>query len=301
MPEAHRKVGFAVLLMLGATLCFAALDATSKHLSKTYPIPMMVWGRYTFHCLMMLIFLAPSMRLQLIATSRPIAQVTRALLLVGTTGFAMAGFSLMPLAESTAILFITPLVVVILSHWLLKESITGGHWMAVVAGFCGALLIARPGGALSLQGIFWMSLAAACYAFYQVQTRQLSPTENTVTMLFYTALVGTVSMTLAAPLYWGGPIPDWIDAALIASLGIYGGTGHLMLTRAFRYAAASFLSPFLYAQLIWAILLGSVFYDHLPDLLSIAGMAVIAASSLSIALSERFRQASAAKDRDTTC
>ncbi|MCX7146800.1 MAG: hypothetical protein NT042_11495, partial [Sulfuritalea sp.] len=60
MPEARRKVGFAVLLMLGATLCFAALDATSKHLSKTYPIPMMVWGRYTFHCLMMVIFLAPS-------------------------------------------------------------------------------------------------------------------------------------------------------------------------------------------------------------------------------------------------
>ncbi len=301
MPEARRKVGFAVLLMLGATLCFAALDATSKHLSKTYPIPMMVWGRYTFHCLMMVIFLAPSMRLQLVATSRPIAQITRALLLVGTTGFSMVGFSMMPLAESTAFLFITPLVVVILSHWLLKESITAGHWLAVVAGFCGALLIARPGGALSLHGIFWMSLAAACYAFYQVQTRQLSPTENTVTMLFYTALVGTVSMTLAAPLYWGGPMPDWIDAVLIASLGIYGGTGHLMLTRAFRYAAASFLSPFLYAQLIWAMVLGWLFYDHLPDLISIAGMAVIAASSLSIALSERFRQANAAKDRDTTC
>ncbi|MDO8341551.1 MAG: hypothetical protein Q7T59_06280 [Candidatus Woesebacteria bacterium] len=117
MPEAHRKVGFAVLLMLGATLCFAALDATSKHLSQTYPIPMMVWGRYTFHCLMMLIFLAPSMRLQLIATTRPRAQIARALMLVGTTGFSMAGFSMMPLAESTAFLFITPLVVVILSHW----------------------------------------------------------------------------------------------------------------------------------------------------------------------------------------
>lgn len=77
MPEARRKVGFAVLLMLGATLCFAALDATSKRLSQTYPVPMLVWGRYTFHCLMMLIFLAPSMRLRLIATTRPIAQVTR--------------------------------------------------------------------------------------------------------------------------------------------------------------------------------------------------------------------------------
>ncbi len=291
MPDSSRKVGFAVLLMLGATLCFSALDATSKHLSQTYPIPMLVWGRYTFHCLMMLIFLAPSMRLQLVATSRPRAQITRALMLVGTTGFSMAGFSMMPLGESTAFLFVTPLVVVILSHFLLKESITGGRWIAVIAGFCGALLIARPGGSLNLPGIIWMSLAASCYAIYQIQTRQLSPTENTVTMLFYTALVGTVSMTLAAPLYWGGPMPGWIDAALIASLGIYGGTGHLMLTRAFRYAAASFLSPFLYAQLIWAMALGGLFYRHLPDLLSLAGMAVIAASSLSIALSERFRQA----------
>ena len=290
MPEGGRKVGFAVLLMLGATLCFAALDATSKHLSQTYPIPMMVWGRYSFHCLMMLVFLAPSMRLQLVATRRPMAQVVRALMLTGTTGFAMAGFSMMPLAESTAFLFVTPLVVVILSHFLLKESITGAHWIAVIAGFCGALLIARPGGALNLQGIFWMSLAAACYAIYQIQTRQLSPTENTITMLFYTALVGTVSMTLAAPLYWGGPMPGWIDAALIASLGIYGGTGHLMLTRAFRYAAASFLSPFLYGQLVWAMLLGWLFYEHLPDLLSVAGMAVIVGSSLSIAVSERLRR-----------
>lgn len=289
MPD-RRRVGYAVLLMLGATLCFAALDATSKHLSRTYPIPMMVWGRYAFHCLMMVLFLAPSMRLGLVATARPGAQVVRALMLTGTTGFAMAGFSIMPLAESTAFLFVTPLLVVILSHRFLKESITRGHWIAVAAGFCGALLIARPGGSLSLQGIVWMTLAAACYAIYQIQTRQLSPTENTVTMLFYTALVGTVSMTLAAPLYWGGPMPDWPDAALIASLGLYGGTGHLMLTRAFRYAAASLLSPFLYAQLIWAMLLGWLFYEHLPDLLSVAGMAVIAGSSLSIALSERYRR-----------
>jgi drug/metabolite transporter (DMT)-like permease len=152
-----------------------------------------------------------------------------------------------------------------------------------------------------MQGIILMSLAAICYAIYQVQTRQMSMTENTVTMLFYTALVGTVSMTLAAPLYWGGPMPDAWQALSIASLGIYGGTGHLLMTRAFRHAPASTLSPFLYAQLIWATLLGWMFYSQLPDLLSTVGMAVIAASSLSIALSERFRQANAAKDTDTAC
>jgi drug/metabolite transporter (DMT)-like permease len=290
LPDTGHKTGLAVLLMLGATLCFAALDATSKHLARTYPIPMMVWGRYSFHCLMMLILVAPTMRMRLVATRRPVAQVIRALMLVGTTGFSMAGFSMMPLAESTAIVFIAPLVVVMLSHWLLRETIAGIHVLAVIAGFFGVLLIARPGGALNMPGLFWMLLAAACYSIYQVQTRQLSPGENTLTMLFYTALVGTVSMTLAAPLYWGGPMPDWIDAMLIASLGIYGGTGHLLLTRAFRYAAASFLSPFLYVQLIWAMLLGWTFFGHLPDLLSLLGMAVIVGSSLSIAYAERLRR-----------
>lgn len=283
--------------MLGATLCFAALDATSKHLSHTYPVPMMVWGRYSFHCLMMLVLVAPSMRMRLVATKRPVAQIVRALMLVGTTGFSMAGFSMMPLAESTAIVFIAPLVVVMLSHWLLKEAIAGIHVLAVIAGFIGVLLIARPGGALNPPGLAWMLLAAGCYSAYQIQTRQLSPGENTLTMLFYTALVGTVTMTLAAPLYWGGPMPGWIDALLIASLGIYGGTGHLMLTRAFRHAPASFLSPFLYVQLIWAMLLGWLFFGHLPDLVSIAGMAVIVGSSLSIAYAERLRRKIAARER----
>jgi drug/metabolite transporter (DMT)-like permease len=296
MPEARPFIG--ILLMLGAGLCFAALDATSKHLTQTFSVPMLVWARYTVHFVLMVVFLAPSMRAKLIATQRPVALTARALMLVGTTGFAMAGISIMPLAESTALLFVTPLIVVILASWLLKESVNAGRWIAVAAGFGGALLIARPGGAMTTYGIILMSLAAGCYAIYQVQTRHMSVTENTVTMLFYTALVGTVSMSLAAPLYWGGPMPDAWQALGIASLGIYGGTGHLMMTRAFRHAPASALSPFLYAQLIWATLLGWLFCDHLPDLLSFAGIAVIAASSLSIALSERFKQANAAKDTD---
>lgn len=297
MPEPRPFIG--ILLMLGAGLCFAALDATSKHLAQTFAVPMLVWARYTVHLVLMLIFLAPAMRSRLVATQRPFAMTVRALMLVATTGFAMAGFAIMPLAESTAFLFVTPLVVVILASWLLKEAVSVGRWFAIVAGFAGAMLVARPGGALSTRGVVLMTLAAACYAIYQVQTRQMSSTESTVTMLFYTALVGTVSMSLAAPLFWGGPMPDAWQGLAIASLGVFGGTGHLLMTRAFRHAPVSTLSPFLYGQLVWAVLLGWLFYAHLPDLLSIAGMAVIAASSLSIALSERLRQAAVAKDRDT--
>lgn len=278
------RPGIGLLLMMGAVLCFAALDAMSKHLSQHFPVPMLVWGRYTFHCLMMVIFLAPSLRFKLVATARPGLQTFRGLMLVGVTGFAMAGFSIMPLAESTAILFVTPLLVVILAHLILREKITRTRWLAVLAGFGGAILIARPSGALTADGIVFMALAAVCYAIYQIQTRQLSPTENTLTMLFYTALVGTVVTTLAAPLYWGGPIPALTDAMLIATLGIFGGTGHLLLIRAFRHAPASLLSPLLYVQLIWATLLGWYFFDHLPDWISMVGMAIIAASSISLAL-----------------
>lgn len=299
MPEARPVVG--ILLMLGAGLCFAALDATAKHLTQTFPVPMLVWARYAVHLALMLMFLAPSMRSRLIATRRPVALIARALMLVGTTTFAIAAFSIMPLAEGTAFLFVTPLIVVILASALLKESVTPGRWCAILAGFAGALLIARPGGTLTGPGILLMSLAAGCYAVYQVQTRQMSATENTVTMLFYTALVGTVALSLAAPLYWGGPMPNASQALGIASLGIYGGTGHLLMTRAFRHGPASTLAPFLYAQLVWAMLLGWLFYGQLPDLLSVAGMAVIAASSLSIALAERVRQAGAAADRDRAC
>lgn len=291
-PERHAAQG--ILLMLGATLCFALLDATAKHLAHSFPVPMLVWARYTLHCLLMLLFLAPRMRWRLVATRRPVMNVVRALLLVAVTGLNIAALRLLPLAETTALLFVTPLLVALLAAPLLGERMTAGRWAASLAGFCGVLLIARPGGSLDLAGVALVLAAAGCYALYQIQTRQLSPTENTITMVFYTALVGTVATSLAATFFWDGPLPDPREALLIASLGIYGGTGHYMLIKAFRGAPASSLSPFLYVQLVWAALLGWLAFDHWPDGASLAGMAVIAASSLVLALLPR---AGAAKPR----
>lgn len=273
--------------MLAAVLCFALLDATAKHLSQSFPVPMLVWARYTLHFVLMLVFLAPALRWRLVATQRPAMQVVRALMLVGTTGFAMAAFRHLPLAETTALIFVTPLIVALLAGPFLGERLRPLHWGASIFGFLGALLIARPGGALNPTGIALVLGAAVCYSIYQIQTRQLSPSESTLTMLFYTALVGTASMTLAAPLYWGGPLPDLTEGLMIASLGIYGGTGHYLLTKAFRIAPATTLSPFLYVQLLWATLLGWIVFDHWPDATTLAGMAIIAAGSVTLALTQR--------------
>ncbi len=289
MPEAAKHPFHGVLLMLLALFFFAALDATAKHLVLTFALPLLVWARFTLHCLLMVVFLAPSMRGKLLATKRPLIQVIRALLLLGVSLFALAALRLMPLAETTAILYVTPLLVVLLSGPFLGERVSLRRWASVATGFAGALLIARPGGALSGLGILFSLAAALCYSVYQIQTRQLSSTESAVTMLFYTALTGTVAMSLALPWFWSGPMPSPEQALLIASLGISGGAGHFLLTRAFRHTPASTLSPLMYVQLIWATLLGWQLFGQFPDRLSILGMLAIAGSGLSIALSESRR------------
>lgn len=277
-----------IALFLAAMLLFSLLDATAKHLSQTFPVSMLVWARYTLHCLLMVVFLAPSMGAKLVATRRPLAQIVRGVMLVIVTGFGIAALQRMPLAETTALVFITPLLVTVLAVPLLKERIPPARWAAVVLGFCGVLLIARPGGAMTGTGVAFALIAALAYSLYQILTRQLAGLEHPISMLFYTALMGTVVMTLGLPWFWDGPMPDPEQALLIASLGIYGGSGHFLLIRAFRLAPASLLSPFLYVQLIWATALGWLVFGHFPDALAMTGMAIIAASGLSIALSERF-------------
>jgi drug/metabolite transporter (DMT)-like permease len=277
----------AVTLMLVAMLCFALLDATSKHLSQTFNVPLLVWARYMVHCLLMLVFLGPRHGLGLVRTRQPIAQIVRALLLLAVTGFAMAAFQIMPLAETTALIFVTPLIVALLAGPILGEKVGRPRWIAALVGFGGMLLIARPGSSLDPAGIVYTLIAAVCYAIYQIQTRMMTATETPLTMVFYTALVGAGAMSPALPWIWAGPVPSALEALMIGSLALYGGIGHFLLTHAFRDAPASMLAPFLYAQLIWASLLGWLFYDHWPDAFSIAGMVIIVAGGISVALLER--------------
>lgn len=286
-PAQHPLRG--ILLFMLALMLFALLDATSKHLTATFAVPLLVWARYTLHFAIMLVFVAPSMRLQLVRTDNLALQIVRALALVGTTGFAMMAFRSMPLAEATAVLFLSPLLVTLLAGPFLGERIGAGRWAAVVVGFAGVILIARPGGALTLAGVLWALAGAACYAAYQLLTRRLSHAEHPLTLLFYTALVGTAVMSLALPWFWFEFSPSTLQWLQIASLGFYGGVGHFILIRAFRLAPASTLTPFGYTQLIWAGLLGWLVFGHIPDALSAAGMAVIAASGLWLALGERRR------------
>jgi len=235
----------------------------------------------------MLVMLGPALRTRLFRTRRPGMHLVRGLLLLSTSLCGVAAFQRMPLAEATAIIFASPVIVVLLARPILGEKIGALRWLAVLLGFGGVLLVARPGSGLVPEGIAFALAAAVVYALYQILTRKMSSTESPVTLLFHTALIGSALTTAALPWMNHGPDPSTPDYLAMGAMGVLAGCGHFLLTRAFREAPASLLSPLLYVQLLWATLFGWLVFDQLPDRIALGGMLVIGVAGVLIAIDSR--------------
>jgi drug/metabolite transporter (DMT)-like permease len=279
----QRKL-YSIILILTATFLFAVMDTFSKYLTAYFAVPLIVWARYAVHLIFMLVGIAPGMGREIVVTKHPWLMTFRGLLLASSSLLVVFAFRTLPLAETTALVFSTPLIVVLIAGPLLGEKVRLQGWLATIAGFGGVLLIARPGGSTFGIGVVYALGCALCYAGYQILTRKLSVTEPSMRQLFYTALVGTIAMSCFVPASWTGEVPTPGQGLIIASLGFFGGIGHFLLIRAFRETMASALSPLLYVQLIWATLLGWIFFGHLADPLTTVGMLIIGGSSLGLAL-----------------
>jgi len=274
----------SVLFFLTATWLFAIHDATSKYLTTYFAVPLLIWARYLVYLLIMLVTVAPRIGRKVVVTHRPWLMILRALMLVGVSILFQNCLKIMPLAEATALVYVTPLLVAVMAGPMLGEKLRLIHVIATVAGFVGVLIIARPGGSISGLGVAYGLGAAFCYTAFQLLTRKLSTSEPVMRQIFYTALVGTVAMSFFVPVYWTGELPTLNQALLIISLGFCAGIGQFLFTRAFHEIPASTLSPLLNIQLVWAMLLGWAIFGQLPDLITVVGMLIIGASCLSIAL-----------------
>lgn len=283
------------LLAAAGLFLFACMDSTTKYLTTHYNVPFVVAMRYIVHFLLMVMILAPRHSAQLIHTQRTGLVITRALVLsIASLCMGMA-LHRMPLAETTAINFLAPTLVALLAGSILGEKIGGWGWAAIVTGFIGVLLIARPGGGLDAVGIMFALGAAAANAGYQLLSRLLASTEKAITLLFYTALIGTIMYGIALPWFWEKEAPSSLQVVLLLSMGASGGLGHYLFTLAYRHAPASVLAPTTYLQLLWAGLLGWIIFGTIPDNMSLIGMAVVAISGLIIAFKARFTTATPAK------
>jgi len=285
MPPAHPLRG--ALLCLVALALFACMDATTKYLSQSHAVPLIVGVRYLGNFLLMVALLGPTHGSRMVRTKRTRLVVLRAICLAIGSLFIGLALQRMPVAETTAMTFLAPILLVVVAGPILGERVGWIGWAATLAGFAGVLLIARPGGGLVTMGVVFALIAVVMNLGYQLLSRVLAASENTFALLFYTALSGSVIYGIAMPWFIEDHAPSLLEAALFLSLGILGGTGHFLFTAAFRLAPASLLAPLNYMQLLWAGLLGWLVFDDVPDAVSLLGMAMIAGSGVLVALRTR--------------
>lgn len=262
-------------LVLLATACFATLDTATKVSTAVVPVIMGVWFRYMFQAVSMAAVLLPRHGLSVLRTVHPKYHLLRGALLMGSSVFAFLSLRYMPMAEFTAIVLVVPLVVTLLAATTLKEHVSPLRWSLTAGGFVGTMIVLRPGG----DAFSWASLLPLGLVFtnawFQVLTSKLAQTENPLTMNFYSGWVGAIIASLALPFAWTA-LPSWHWWALLCLMGFMGTVGHFMLILAFQRAPASTLTPYLYAQIAFAMLGGWLVFARVPDFISLVGIGLIA-------------------------
>jgi len=285
----HARPLHGIILMLLVTLLFAGHDTLSKYLSGFYPVVMIVWARYVVHTLLMAAMLLPSTGLNILRSHRPGLQGLRALFLLGSSLLFTSGLMFIPLAEATAVNFLAPLLVTVLSVFLLNEQVSLGQWLAVILGFVGVLIIVRPEGSFFTLPILLPFGSALTFCAYQLLSRKVAECDKSTTSNFFAGLQNALLMTLLVPFFWHFP-DNFKDGLLMLALGGLGMLGHLLISQVFHYAPPALLAPFSYCQLVFATLLGWLFFSDWPDNISLLGISLVCVSGLAAAILQQRRK-----------
>ncbi len=264
-----------IALTVAAMACFAVLDTTTKYTSASVPLLMALWFRYAFQAVATTLVVLPQRGWAALRTAHPKFQVLRGALLLMSSSFAFLSLKFMPVGEFTAIVMLTPLVITLLASTALGESVSRLRWALVFGGFVGTLVIIRPGH----EAFEWTTLLplglVVSNSWFQVLTSKLAKTEDPVTMHMYTGWVGTLLACLPLPWVWA-TLPSGSLWGWLMVMGLAATVGHFLLILAYQRAPAATLTPYLYAQIGFAMLGGWVAFAHVPDNYSFVGMLMIA-------------------------
>jgi drug/metabolite transporter (DMT)-like permease len=288
-PDARRARLTGIALMCGAVGCFSFLDADAKYLGRHMDVLEVVWARYTFAFIFALAWSNPIRRPGMLSSARPVLQIARSALLLGSTWLNFFAIKYLQLDQALTIIFATPFLVAALAGPVLGEWVGPRRWAAIGVGFLGVLVVTRPGFSAIHPAALLTACGTLCYALYSLATRILARTDSNETTLFYSNLVGVVVMTPIVGFVWTTP-----DSVLIALLMLVAGAlaslGHFLLIAAHRLAPASLLSPFIYSQLAWTVALGFFVFGDVPNRWTMAGAGIVIASGLYLLHRERVRR-----------
>lgn len=281
VPSSVMGIGYMCL----AALCLALGDAVAKWLGDSYSPIQIIFFRTLVALPLIMVIAHYNGGLRTLGTRRPVVHLLRGLIAAGTMFCFVMGLTLLPLAETTSIAFAAPLFVTLLSAPMLSERVERLPLIASLVGFAGVLVVVRPGAAGFHPGALIVVGAAICYALLMITARRYGGKERLWAMVFYVTLVPLIISALLLPLFWRSPQSvHWVG--FLAS-GVLGVGAMTFITLAFRHAPASLAAPFDYTAIIWAVLLGWLFWGEMPDLWVYVGTAIIIGSGLFIAIHER--------------
>ncbi|MEO1493806.1 MAG: DMT family transporter [Pseudomonadota bacterium] len=279
--------GLAVLLMLLAFACFTGLDSSAKLLVTSGMSPWAaVFARYAVHLAIVAMLILPVSGMSSLSSRSPRTEILRAVFLLFSTLCNFTAVQYLPLTLTATIFFTMPIFVTMLSIPMLGERVGWRRWVAIAIGFVGILVVTRP-----WTGAFHWAMIVALGAalggsLYQILTRRLAGVDTTNTQQLYAGLIATLGVAPMAFFNWTSPEGS-LAWALFIAMGVFGWLGHQMLTIAHRYAPASFLSPFIYVQLIFMTASSWFIFSQPPSVWILAGAPIVVASGFYIWWRER--------------
>jgi drug/metabolite transporter (DMT)-like permease len=284
----------AVLLKIASAFLFAVMSVLVRYLGERYPVGQVVFFRSAFAILPVVIIYAWRGELAAaIRMGRPFGHIGRGLTAVGAMFCNFSALARLPVVDATAISFVSPLFTVAMSALILKERVRIYRWSAVIIGFSGVLVMLAPyldigRSAASEVGAIGAMLGVAGAAFAAgstIQTRAMTRTETTSSIVFYFSLICALAGLATWPLGW--IMPTWPELLALIVIGICGGVAHILLTESYRLAPASMIAPFDYTSMLWALILGFLVFGEVPGVFVYIGAAIIVAAGLFVIWRER--------------
>ncbi len=300
------NTGKGIALKLISAVLFAVMSALIRYLGARYPIGEVVFYRSAFAIVPVVVVYAWRGELAAtVRTERPLGQASRGALSIVGMFCNFGALARLPLIEANAISFTSPLISVALAALVLKERVRIYRWSAVTIGFLGVLVVLAPhlsgdeltvamASATSLAGVIYAIAGSITNAGTMIQTRHLTKSETTSSIVFYFSLICALAGLATWPFGWLAPTGT--EFAVLAAIGFLGGSAHILLTESYRFAAASVVAPFDYTSMVWALVLGYAMFGETPTPMIIVGSAIIAAAGLFVIWRER--QLAVARRRD---
>ena len=259
-------------MMMGSFL-FAIADAMAKLVTQSYPLTQVVWLRCFFGIVLISMVIVINGKPGDFKTSRPKIHLVRSIAGFIMTVCILVGLKYIPLGEVTALVFATPLIVAVYSITVLKEAINKGMLIAILLGFIGVLIVARPTPSHFHFAHIVMLGFALSSAFLSISARALVKTESALTLNFY-IYPATIILT-AYPAWLDWVTPDLKSLALLFGVAFFATLALLSITKAVHCASPAKVTPFDYSRIIWTISLGYLFWGELPDSVTWIGIAII--------------------------